>query len=109
MPTQLKNGSIKIHELRDHEFSFTALLNKRVDLFPYNYFAGMYYINSKLDREKAELITYNEKPIKISVYHLLLSKKLSNHQEIMERFNSGLQKIQDNGIYNEILEQYGMK
>ncbi|WP_163833775.1 substrate-binding periplasmic protein [Spartinivicinus ruber] len=105
----LDTGILSVQEVIQDEFNFDKLLVSRIKLFPLNVHIGYYFINSKYNAEVASLFTHHPKPLKVSVYHVLFSKKIQGNKALVKVFNQGLRKLKVNGIYQEIVDKYDLK
>lgn len=88
---------------------FHLLLRKNIDLAPYNLISGTYLIKKNLSPLQYPLITHNKKPLKISEYHLLLSKRKDLNNELIKLFNKGFKKYKKSNNYKNLLNKYNLK
>ncbi len=98
-----KNKTIKVIRANDDLMNLKLLLNKRIQLFPCDLQVGYQLIEAHFSSEEAGLFTHHSKPIKVAPHHLLLSKKKFKNEQIIQRFNVGLQKLKDSGRYDQIV------
>ena len=101
MDEGMKKGKIKIDIANSDELNFRKLLHSRFDLFICDLTVGRRLLNEKFIKEQREKITYNDKPLKVDEYYFLVSKKHPRAKEIMEKFNSGMEKIIKSGRYQQ--------
>ncbi len=95
--TALESGDISVDEASTDEANFKKLLAKRLDVFPNDPVVGFAQLRNLFTPEEVKLFTYHEKPLDISNLHLLISKKGTNSDYFLEKFNSGLKKLKDSG------------
>lgn len=81
---------------------FRMLALNRVDLVPADKLNGLYLLQSLLP-EYAEYIEYIEPALEQRPMYLVLSKQDPRSEELMERFNRGLQQLQASNQYRAIL------
>ncbi len=98
-----KNKTIKVIRANDDLMNLKLLLNKRIQVFPCDLQVGYQLIKTHFSSKDATLFTHHSKPIKVAPHHLLLSKKNVKNELIIQRFNTGLQKLKDSGKYDQIL------
>jgi polar amino acid transport system substrate-binding protein len=100
-----KKGEIKVLRLTSDEQSFNMLMAKRAELIPSDIEVG-YVLARKLFGKEASLFTHDPYYIHRSEYCLVVSKKIKNGQEIIDKFNEGLAMIRKSGRYDEILRSW---
>ena len=104
------NSFVKNHSILESstlENSLGALLNNRLDFIieantVINYLLNEKFKNNKDKIVELDILNYQE-------YKILISKKAKDSEEILTDFNSGLDKIRGNGVYNKILKKYKVK
>ncbi len=80
------------------------LLHDRIKLFPINKDHGYFLITSYFNSQEAKLFTHNKKPLKRSVYHLIMSKKDSKNKRYIAIFNKELRKMKKDGRYKSLIK-----
>ncbi|MCH8537032.1 MAG: transporter substrate-binding domain-containing protein [Alkalimonas sp.] len=83
---------------------FRMLALNRVDLVPADKLNGLYLLQSLLP-EYAEDIEYIEPVLEQRPMYLVLSKQDPRSEELMTRFNRGLQQLQASNQYRAILQR----
>lgn len=99
-------GIIEHDIIEREEQAFKMLISGRADIFLSNKPNGFYTINTHFpsERNKFSYMNFDEKLIDIN-YHLIISRELSNGEEIISKFNKGLIIIKESGLYNKIIER----
>ena len=98
-------GKLNIESVPNELQNFRKMLANRIDLYPGNLDVGLDALNRELSPEDTAKFTYHPKPLRTTTYHLLLSKKLKNHEVILDRFNQGLAMLRKSGKYDEYLAE----
>ena len=86
------------------ESNFKMLLAGRIDVFPMERKVGRYIMNSIFTPEERARIGESEQSFSEFKSYLLLSKAVGKNAELMELFNRNFKELQDNGRYNEIVQ-----
>ncbi|MDE1462587.1 substrate-binding periplasmic protein [Spartinivicinus poritis] len=94
---------INVARTAKDETSLKKLAAGRIDLFPATLEVGYALIADKLDEASGKLLTNHPKPLRETSYHLILSKKVANSEELIKKFNEGLAKIKSSGVYDKML------
>lgn len=100
-----KNGVLKVERLTSDVQSFNMLRTKRVQAVPSDLEVG-YVLLQKIYGKDVQLFTHNPLPIQISEYHLAISRKTKNSQQLIDTFNEGLKQLRRSGRYNEIVKTW---
>jgi polar amino acid transport system substrate-binding protein len=79
----------------------------RVDLAPMDAGHALDWI-SKNKSVLPKLVDLVEKPLSENPLHIIVSRNLKNHREIIEAFNKGLAASMQDGTYDRILKKHGM-
>ena len=66
---------------------------------------GYSQLRSIFPPETVKLFTHHKKPVKETALHLVISKKAKRGQWFLEKFNSGLKKLKENGEFDEIVKE----
>ncbi len=103
--TAVQSEKLNIEKVPYELLNLRKLIKGRIRLTPINQDMGYYFIRSTFDLKTAKLFTHHTKPLKTSVYHLLLSKKVKKNKRMLKLFNKGLKKLKESGRYSELLEQ----
>jgi polar amino acid transport system substrate-binding protein len=79
----------------------------RVDLAPMDAGHALEWISTNKSL-LPNLVDLVEKPLNQNPLHIIVSRKLKNHREIIETFNKGLAASMQDGTYDRILKKHGM-
>lgn len=55
---------------------------------------------------QAEQITHHKKPVRVSTYHLILSRQILKNRDLMKAFNDGLFELKKSGEYDKMLKNF---
>lgn len=86
--------------------NFNKLLMGRIDLMPMDQLVARYYLAKDFTDQADQITTVGPPLNSSSTIHLIFSKKVKNSQEMLDAFHSGLKKIKENGIFQQILDSY---
>ena len=89
------------------ENNLGALINNRLDFIIEANTVINYLLNEKFKSNKDKIVELDI--LNYQEYKILISKKAKDSEEILTDFNSGLDKIRGNGVYNKILKKYKVK
>lgn len=93
--------SVVPQDLKD---CFVAINTGRADFFTTNEVTGWDTINKTFGTTEGFHIV--GQPLSISHYRMIVEKELTNGTKILKKLNKGLTKIQENGVYNEIVQRH---
>jgi polar amino acid transport system substrate-binding protein len=96
------SGLFRLDNVAEEAINFKKLLKGRVDLVPSGDTVGKEILKNQLTPEEAALITYHEKPFRITGYHLLLTKALPENEELMKKFDKGFKQLQNSGFIDQV-------
>lgn len=102
-PEGLLRARLNTIAVASDEQAFRMLALGRVDLVPADKLNGLYLLQTLLP-EHAENIEYIEPVLEQRPMYLILSKQDPRSEELMERFNRGLQQLQASNQYRTILQ-----
>ncbi len=102
--TAEKNGTITVVRVKDDVTNFKILLKKRIDAFVCGLESGKALLKQNFSKKEIQNIRFYKKPVRVSTYHLILSKKNSRNKTIIADFNRGLNQLKESGKYNQYLE-----
>ncbi|MCP4050195.1 MAG: amino acid ABC transporter substrate-binding protein [bacterium] len=97
-----ESGLIKLERINKEGANFSKLIAGRVDLVIASLEIGQEFLKNNMTPEEAALLTYHQKPARISGYHLLLTKALEGNKALMDKFDEGLKKIKADGLFDKI-------
>ena len=99
-----KKGIIKLERVAHESLNLKKLLKGRIDLLLTGEVIGEKLIKETLTPAEAEMITFNSKPVREATYHLILTRSISANKAIIEKFNVGLKKLKDEGLYDKYIQ-----
>lgn len=92
-----------IQEANTDEQNFRMLQAGRIDLFICDKLVGVYILRGLgMDEE----IAFLEQPLSVFRMYVAFSKQAKNAQELADLFDQGMEILQENGLYQEILNRY---
>lgn len=94
---------LKVLRVTTDEQALQVLLAERADLFAAQFEVGYEVLHGKFSSSKAAQIT-NSKPFDSTDYHLIISKKSPNANELLAKFNEGLAKLRQSGQLDAMLD-----
>ncbi|MGI9316240.1 MAG: substrate-binding periplasmic protein [bacterium] len=97
-----KSGRLNIQIANSDEVNLDKLINGRIDMFPAERVLGQQLLNQIYGPEIAETVTYHAKPLIAPTGHLLVSRQLEDGEELVSKFNNGLNKLKQNGRYSQL-------
>ncbi|SLM31964.1 putative ABC-type amino acid transport/signal transduction systems, periplasmic component/domain [Desulfamplus magnetovallimortis] len=101
-----KEHGIVADTVPDEQMNFKKMLVGRIDVYQTSKVVGYATINKLFPPEEAKLFTNHPKAVEESEYYILFSKKTPNGQHFADKFDSGLKKIKESGLYDKILVKY---
>ncbi len=103
----MKKEGLKLDNTPNEIAAFKKLIGGRVDLIPIDKTTGMTLIKENFPNELANIKTVKN-PLGASYSLLMISRKYPDAKALTEKFNMGLKKIQENGIYDAILKKHNL-
>jgi len=102
----LKDKGVNVVLSENDQGSFKKLLAGEIDITASSYFVGYYAIKNNFSAEDASKFTSHKKKIfPATGAYLLVSKKHPRGQELVNKFDSGLQKLVKSGRYVQIIKE----
>ncbi|BCS89603.1 substrate-binding periplasmic protein [Pseudodesulfovibrio sediminis] len=99
-------GKGEIDVAQTYRSGLKKLLAGRVHVYACNREVGLHILRNEFEQYEARLLTFHLKSIFEETNHLLISKRLDNANELMERFNEGLRQLRESGRYYDILDTF---
>ena len=93
----------KVDVAQSYVSGMRKLAAGRVDVYACNLDVGLHVLKHQVAAREASLITYHPRPIFEETNHLILSRRFSNAQALMDRFNEGLRRLRESGRHDFIL------
>lgn len=85
--------------------NFQKLVRGRIDIFSCSEQVGRYLLQTMFTAEEAAKVRVHPKPHKEGSLHLLIPKSHPNGEELINRFNQGLEQLRKSGRYTQYLEE----
>ena len=100
-----KKYGIKADVVSKEELNFKKMLAGRIDVYAASFFVGYNLIND-LYPKKGNLFTNHKKPLTDDFFYFMVSKQHPSGKDIINKVNSGLNKLKDSGKYDKIIAKY---
>lgn len=100
-----RGGVIKVLRLTSDVQSFNMLKAGRIQAVPSDLEVG-YVSLRRMYGKDADVFTHSSHLIHQAAYHLVISKKEKNGQQMIEIFNEGLKELHRSGRYDAILKSW---
>ena len=100
-----KAQKFKVDWGSSEEINLRKLLAQRIQLQIIEQEVGYDLLQTKFQPAEIQLVTHYPKPVRISMFHLILSKKVAQNEARLKRFNSGLKKLKESGKYDQYYEE----
>ncbi len=101
-------GYLVRHSVADSKLQVKMVINGHVDMAPISEGSALHYI-SQLPLEQRKQLNFAKRSLVINNLHIMVSRNLPDHQEIISAFNKGLRSMLEDGSYNQILEHYSFE
>lgn len=101
------DAGIELELVTDEEQNVKKLQAGRIDLAPLDETAGWYMIKSLFPEEREKFFTLTP-PLSVKDCFLMTSKQYPETQHLLTQFNAALKTIKDNGIFQQLMEKYGV-
>ncbi|MCG8685385.1 MAG: transporter substrate-binding domain-containing protein [Desulfobacterales bacterium] len=98
-----KDGVFRLEEADKEIVNFKKLLAGRLDLVVVSEDIGNELLKKEMPADKSALITYHDTPVRVTGYHLLLTKALPENEALMKKFDEGLKKLMADGTFDKIM------
>ncbi len=89
--------------LNGDEQGLRQLLAGRIDLFPVDKVVGFDLLYQKFSAAERQRLSFHRKPLRSDSLHPLLSREVPGNDELMQRFNRGLNQLRDSGRVSQYL------
>lgn len=101
------DAKLKTDSSADEASGLKKLQAERIDLFPMTDLVGWALIK-ELFPDEIDNFGVLEKPMDQTELTIMVSKSDPDALKLLDEFNAALQKIKDNGVYDQILTKYGL-
>lgn len=99
-----KSGLIDTHRVSTHEQNMRMLVADRVDLALSTLDQGLYALQMS-EPDTIPRVAWHPKPLHSPSMYLMLSKKVAKNELMIERFNRGLKKLKESGLYDQFFRE----
>lgn len=103
--TAMDAGKLLVDEAPTDIIQFDKLLHGRIDLVPMNFYVGYGFIQGRYNTQTILRFTHHPWPLKISRYHVLISKAVPDCHILVEKFNKGLSLLKEKDEVDELIRQ----
>ena len=100
-----RDGLITVTRLPSEELGIRMLLAGRLDAFPIDKIAAQAMLNESFSATQRASLAFHPLAIRTDPLYLLLSRKVAGNQQLLERFNHGLQLLKESGAYDDYLRR----
>ena len=104
LDSAVRSGAVEAEESRTDTLNLQKLLKGRIEAFPGEVTVMYSLIRELFSPETAARFTHHSKAILNQPQHLLISKSDPENERWIRQFNTGLQRLKENGRYDKILE-----
>jgi polar amino acid transport system substrate-binding protein len=105
----LKLKNITVEEVSTTLQNIKKLENDRIDFCIDDKAVILQTLKSKYNPKKLSNFVFTSKNYTAPTpYYIMVSKEYPNAIDLINRFNEGLKKIKQNGVYSKILSKYGL-
>lgn len=100
-------AGIDLELVATEEQNIKKLQIGRIDFTPIDVTAGWYFINRLFPKERDKFFTLAP-PLLVKDSFLMTSKQYPETQRLLSDFNAAMQKIKDNGMFQQLMKKYGV-
>src|SRR5690606_12056125 len=90
-------GRLQVRRMTSDELCFRQLLAKRVELFPVDKVVAFALLHEHFGAAERAQLSFHPLPLRSDPLHLMLSRKVPENAERIERFNRGLAALRESG------------
>ncbi len=101
----VNSGKIEVQSVHKDVQNFEKLLAGRIQIFPIERDVGYDMIKNHFKPEEARLFTHHPKPIRVTSFHLILSKAIEKNKRMLTLFNRGLKRLQESGKVDQYIAE----
>ncbi len=102
-----KDAGIKANYAPNIESALKMLVHGRVDVVPESLLVGWQTVKTKLPSHESKIAS-SKTPLFKKPLHLMVSKAHPDGQVLIDAFEKGFKIIKSNGIYANLLKEYGL-
>ena len=101
----LRDKNIAFEAVHSQELNVKKVLMGRITAFPEEFFVGYRLLHNILKPEHVQLFTNHPKPLQTTDAYILVSRRVPDAQDIVNKFDSGLKQLKATGKYDKIFAQ----
>ncbi len=101
------DAGIEPELVTNEEQNIKKLRAGRIDLAPLDETSGWHMIKELFPEESGKFFTLT-RPLRTKDSFLITSKQYPDGQELLTKFNAALKKVKDNGVFQQLVEKYGI-
>ena len=101
-----KEKGIFAEAVTSEDLNFKKILAGRIDVYQTSKIVGYTTINKLFSPDVAKQFTNHPKPAVKNEFFILFSKNIPNGQVLADKFDSGLAKLKESGVYDKIVAEY---
>ncbi|RED51568.1 amino acid ABC transporter substrate-binding protein (PAAT family) [Aestuariispira insulae] len=101
-------GLIQVEHVATDYHNLRKLAHDRIDISLVEINVGRALLKEQLPEFRDMVVPYDEKPVRVTTLHLVVSKTLMDGEGIVSAFNKGMKQIDDTGRIEEIFRQAGL-
>lgn len=105
---QFSEAGLTVDYVKSEEQNFKKLAVGRVDMIPADQTTGWYLVKKLFPSSDYKNFFVLDKPFNESGNFLITSKKYKDSQKLLINFNSALEKIKNNGVYQKIVKKHNI-
>ena len=100
-----EQATLHLDVVKTDDINFRKLFNRRIDIFPIGYEAGLTLLMNKYPQSARDQVVLVKRPLMTQKAYLLVSKKMANAKAIIAAFNQGLNALKKTGRYQALYQQ----
>lgn len=101
-------AGLELELASSEELSFRKLRAGRVDLVPAVETVGWSVIRNTFTAEEQSRFDVLDTPLNVGHNYLMTSNRYPNATQLLERFNTALSTLRENGVYHRVAERHGI-
>ncbi|MBF0204986.1 MAG: transporter substrate-binding domain-containing protein [Desulfamplus sp.] len=101
-----KEHGITADTVPEEAMNFKKMLTGRIEVYQTSKAVGYATIKKLFSPEDAAKFTNHPKAVETDEFYILFSKKLPTSKALADKFDEGMKKIKESGLYDKILAKY---
>lgn len=99
------DGTLDVQYAFSDEENLRKVINGQIDLFPIDFLVGFHLLHRKFTQEEVARVSFNPRPMIRSGQYLLIRRGRPGATALVDAFNRGLARLQENGSIRLWIEQ----